>query len=53
MKKVIITILSIFAFFYLIGEQESITASVIICKIISIVWLWLVIKANNYFCKGE
>lgn len=47
MKKAIIMILSILAFLYLIGEQESIIASVIIWKVISIAWLWLVLKANK------
>lgn len=53
MKKAIISIISILAFLYLICEQESITASVIIWKIISLAWLWLVAKANNYFYEGE
>lgn len=53
MKKAILITLSIFAFLYLIGEQETITASVIIFKVISLAWLWLVAKANNYFSKGE
>lgn len=53
MKKAIITIISILAFLYLIGEQESITASVVILKFISLVWLWLIAKANNYFYLGD
>lgn len=47
MGKLTITISSILAFLYLIGEQESITASVIIWKVISLVWLLLVLKANK------
>lgn len=53
MKKAVILIISIFAFLYLIGEQEQITASVVIFKIISLAWLWLIAKANNYFYEGE
>ena len=53
MKKAIITIISILAFLYIIGEQETITTSVIVLKAISLVWLYLVIKANNYFEQGE
>lgn len=47
MKKAIITIISLLAFLYIIGEQEEITASVIIWKFISLAWLWLVLKANK------
>ena len=53
MKKTIITIISILVFLYLIGEPEEITFLVIIIKAISLLWLWLVAKANNYFYQGE
>lgn len=48
MKKFIILI-SIIAFLYLIGEAEEITFLTIIFKCLSLMWLWLVAKANNYF----
>lgn len=48
MKKFII-IISIISFLYLIGEAEEITFLTILFKIISLIWLWLVAKANNYF----
>lgn len=55
MKKVIISIISIIAFLYLIGEIErDLTINIIILKSVSLFWLWLVAKANNYFnMKGE
>ena len=49
MKKFIIVIISIIAFLYLIGENEEITFFTILFKIISLMWIWLVAKANNYF----
>lgn len=51
MKKAIISIISILAFLYLIGEQEELTLGIITFKILSLGWLWLVAKANNYFMK--
>lgn len=52
MKKSIIIIISILAFLYLICEQE-ITIGLVALKFLSLGWLWLVAKANNYFYKGE
>lgn len=53
MKKAIIKIISILAFLYLIGEQEEITIGIVALKSLSLGWLWLVAKANNYFYQGE
>lgn len=53
MKKAIISIISILAFLYLIGEQEEITIAIVALKFLSLGWLWLVAKANNYFYQGE
>ena len=53
MKKAIIIIISILAFLYVIGEQEEITIGIVALKFLSLGWLWLVAKANNYFYQGE
>lgn len=53
MKKAIKSIISILAFLYIIGEQEEITIGIIALKFLSLTWLWLVAKANNYFYQGE
>lgn len=53
MKKVIISIISILAFLFLIGEPEEITIGIVALKFLSLGWLWLVEKANNYFYEGE
>lgn len=53
MKKAIISIISILAFLYLIGEQEEITIGIVALKFLSLGWLWLVAKANNYFYEGD
>lgn len=53
MKKVILSIISFIAFIILIGEVEKITFSIVILKIGSLAWLWLIAKANNYFYQGE
>lgn len=53
MKKTILTIISILAFLYIIGETEEITIGIIALKFLSLGWLWLVAKANNYFYQGE
>lgn len=53
MKKAIISIISILAFLYLIGEQEEITIGIVALNFLSLGWLWLVAKANNYFYQGE
>ena len=48
-KKFIIVMISIIAFLYLIGEAEEISFITIILKGVSLMWLWVVAKANNYF----
>ncbi|UWF80402.1 MAG: hypothetical protein [Bacteriophage sp.] len=53
MKKSIISIISILAFLYLICEPEEITIKIIALKFLSLGWLWLIAKANNYFYEGE
>ena len=53
MKKAIISIISILAFLYLIGETEEITIGIVALKFLYLGWLWLVAKANNYFYEGE
>ena len=53
MKKFIISIISIIAILYIIGEPKEITIKIIALKILSLGWLWLVAKANNYFYQGE
>ena len=53
MKKVILTIISFIAFIILIGEIEELTFSIVLLKSISLAWLWLLTKANNYFYQGE
>lgn len=53
MKKVILTIISFIAFIILIGETEDLTFNIIILKSISLAWIWLIAKANNYFYQGE
>lgn len=53
MKKVLLTIISFIAFIILIGETEKLTISIILLKVISLIWIWLIIKANNYFYQGE
>lgn len=53
MKKAIITIISILAILYIIGEPEEITIKIVALKFLSLGWLWLVAKANNYFYQGE
>lgn len=53
MKKVLLTIISFIAFIILIGETEKITISIIVLKVLSLIWLWIIIKANNYFYQGE
>ena len=52
MNKVILTIISFIAFIILIGEIEELTFSIVL-KVISLAWLWLIAKANNYFYQGE
>lgn len=52
-KKAIISIISILAFLCAISEIEEITIKILVLKFLSIGWLWLVAKANNYFYQGE
>lgn len=53
MKKNIIIIISILAILYFIVEPEEITIKIVALKFLSLGWLWLVAKANNYFYQGE
>lgn len=53
MKKVFLFITMSIAFLILIGEPEEITFGIIITKAVSLFYLWLVAKANNYFYQGE
>ena len=53
MKKVILTIISFIAFIIVIGEIEELTFSIVLLKAISLAWLWLIAKANNYFYRLE
>ena len=54
MKKVVLTIISFIAFIILIGDTETleITFTIVLLKAISLAWLWLIAKANNYFYRG-
>ena len=53
MKKIFIHLTMFIAFILLIGEFEKITFSIISIKLISLFYLWIVAKANNYFYQGE
>lgn len=53
MKKVFLIITMSIAFLILIGEIEELTFGIIVIKIASLFYLWLVAKANNYFYQGE
>ena len=53
MKKVILFITMSIAFLILIGEIEELTFGIIAMKIVSLFYIWLVAKANNYFYQGE
>ena len=53
MKKVILSIITFIAFIILIGEIENLTFNIILTKSICLIWIWLIVKANNYFYKGE
>ena len=53
MLVISINYLLLLAFLYLIGEQEEITIEIVALKFLSLGWLWLVAKANNYFYQGE
>ena len=53
MKKVILTIKSFITFKILRGETEELTFGIVLLKVISLAWLWIIVKANNYFYEGE
>lgn len=53
MKKAIISIISIIAIFIILGEPDEITIKIIALKFLSMGWLWIIAKANNYFYQGE
>lgn len=53
MKKFVIYLSMFITFILLIGEFEEITFSIISIKLISLFYLWLVAKVNNYFYQGE
>ena len=53
MKKVLINIISIIAIFIILGEPKEITIKIVALKFLSLGWLWLVAKSNNYFYQGE
>lgn len=54
MKKTIIVISILVAFIFLLSEPD-LTFSNFIIKLLSLFWIWLVAKVNNYFYekKGE
>lgn len=47
--KFIILIFSFISIIIVIGEPEELTMKIIFLKIISMFYLWLVLKSNNYF----
>ena len=53
MKKVIISIISIIAIFIILAVPNAITIKIIALKFLSMCWLWLIAKANNYFIRKE
>lgn len=53
MKKVIFAIISIISFIILISDFEKLTFSLVLIKIMSLVWLYIIVNANNYFYQGE
>lgn len=52
MKKVVITIISIIAIFIILEDPEELTIKILALKFLSLGWLWLVAKSNNYFYQG-
>ena len=53
MKKIFLIITSIIAFIILISEPiKELTIKIVIIKVISLLYLWLLAKANNYFLSG-
>lgn len=53
MKKIFLIITSIIAFIILISEPTKELTINIIIKVVSLFYLWLIAKANNYFYQGE
>ncbi len=49
LMKFIILIFSFISIIIVIGEPEELTMKIIFLKIISMFYLWLVLKSNNYF----
>lgn len=49
MKNIIIKILFIIAILVAISEIKEITIGIILIKIISMTYIYLFLKANNYF----
>ena len=52
-KNFIIVTITMLAFIVVVGEPEEITIKIVALKFLSLGWLWLVAKANNYFYQGE
>lgn len=52
MKKVVINIISIIAIFIILVDPEEIKIKIVALKFLSLGWLWLVAKSNNYFYQG-
>ena len=53
MKKAIISIISIIAIFIILAEPDEITIKIIALKFLSMGWLWIIARANNYFYQGD
>lgn len=53
MKNFILITLLLISGLILILEPKTITAGIIIAKIISLMYAGIFFKANNYFCKGD
>lgn len=52
-KNFIIVIITMLAFIVVVGEPEEIPIKIVALKLLSLAWLWIVAKANNYFYEGE
>lgn len=53
MKKLFLIITMLIAIIILLVEPEVVTIKSILIKAISLFYIWLILKANNYFNKGE
>lgn len=51
--KIISLIISFIAFIFLISEPELLTITVIIEKILALIFIWLIVKINIYFYDEE